>query len=336
MPALSTLIHRVQKGISAIELVYTSHPHWPLPPPTHVQKRSSGAKSLLRVSVLDSSFNPPTLAHLALANAPPVVPIPVPGSSDEEGESNKYDAKLLLLSVRNADKTLAPGDATYAQRLGMMILLAQDIAHHQQVRLPDVMIPYAQGTHAAIQEGDNIAVAIIDEPTFVGKSKVLLKFLGERLVSVLSPPSTGAPVPADFSPPTTKSTPHLQLVFVVGMDTLERLFAPRYYASPEDMRLSLRRLLSPEGDDAWVVCARRLMHASLLTDAQLERERSFMETIEEFVQSRRVTLINIGEEERTISSTHIRESRHRGDLAWRSCVTSSIADYIEQHRLYRS
>ncbi|GBE87868.1 predicted protein [Sparassis crispa] len=286
MPALSTLIHRVQKGISAIELVYTSHPHWPLPPPTHVQKRSS-------------------------------VPIPVPGSSDEEGESNKYDAKLLLLSVRNADKTLAPGDATYAQRLGMMILLAQDIAHHQQ-------------------EGDNIAVAIIDEPTFVGKSKVLLKFLGERLVSVLSPPSTGAPVPADFSPPTTKSTPHLQLVFVVGMDTLERLFAPRYYASPEDMRLSLRRLLSPEGDDAWVVCARRLMHASLLTDAQLERERSFMETIEEFVQSRRVTLINIGEEERTISSTHIRESRHRGDLAWRSCVTSSIADYVEQHSLYRS
>ncbi|SJL09787.1 uncharacterized protein ARMOST_13168 [Armillaria ostoyae] len=78
-----------------------------------------------KVLILDSSFNPPTLAHLALARC-----------------GNDYDARILMLSTTNADKKLAPGDATLAQRQSMMALL---------------------GFH----------IAVIDEPTFVGKARRL-------------------------------------------------------------------------------------------------------------------------------------------------------------------
>ncbi|KAI0348751.1 hypothetical protein OH77DRAFT_1432625 [Trametes cingulata] len=109
----TTLLQRIQKGLSVVELIHMSHPRWlflPTAPPT------------LHISVLDSSFNPPTLAHLALANALPPPPADVPPGS----QPDDFDARLLLLSVRNADKQLKPGDATYEQHMEMMVLLAHD------------------------------------------------------------------------------------------------------------------------------------------------------------------------------------------------------------------
>ena len=113
MSTFAALLQRVQKGLSAIELVYTPYPRWPLPPAPTLAPAPT-----LRVSVLDSSFNPPTLAHLALASLPPPSPAssgssptaPAPDTAvPHHGED--FDARLLLLSVRNADKRLKPGDA---------------------------------------------------------------------------------------------------------------------------------------------------------------------------------------------------------------------------------
>lgn len=106
----------------------------------------------LRISILDSSFNPPTRAHLALAQSKPPKRIFVPGTERQSNVSSTtvkprrpsagsgdavvtqerkpeyneddYDARLLLLSVRNVDKTLKPGDATFVQRVEMMSQLA--------------------------------------------------------------------------------------------------------------------------------------------------------------------------------------------------------------------
>ena len=61
--------------------------------------------------ILDSSFNPPTKAHLALAMSS----LPQPQKS----------AVLLLLALQNADK--APKPATFDQRLEMMDILARKI-----------------------------------------------------------------------------------------------------------------------------------------------------------------------------------------------------------------
>src|SRR6202034_4536849 len=97
---------------------------------------------------------------------------------------------LLLLSVRNADKALKPGDATYLQRLDMMTLLAKDI-YDKDAPAYDA----------------NVAVAIIDEPTFVGKAAALLAFFRQRFSDFSS---TSTPP----TPPTPPSNP--QLIFLQG------------------------------------------------------------------------------------------------------------------------
>ncbi|KZV94736.1 Nucleotidylyl transferase, partial [Exidia glandulosa HHB12029] len=141
-----------------------------------------------RVLVFDSSFNPPTNAHAALARAP----LNVAGGS--------ADTTLLLLSVTNADKAPKPGDATPEQRLEMMQLMAQEL-------------------------GEDVAVAAIDAPTFVGKARALR--------------SLGA----------------AQLAFSLGADTLTRLVKPSYYGSEEAMHKALRAFFND--DSARVVCAHR-------------------------------------------------------------------------------
>ena len=152
--AISSAIERVQQQVVSTALVYTSHERWPLSP-THPIPGSP-----LRISVLDSSFNPPTLAHLALAN----VPNPHPSEHD-------YDAKLLLLSIRNADKRLQEGDATFSQRVEMMSLLATRIHHNSPSSPP------------------NVAVGLVNEPTFIAKSSALQRFLDDRLAKLGSGPS---------------------------------------------------------------------------------------------------------------------------------------------------
>lgn len=128
------VIDKVTSGSSRFEIVYSTDPAWPLSSATET------TVGPLHISVLDSSFNPPTLAHAALA------------SLDNASSS----ARLLLLSIRNSDKTLKPGDASPAQRLEMMALLADELSG----------------------EGP-VAVGAIDEPTFVGKSTVVLEHLGK-------------------------------------------------------------------------------------------------------------------------------------------------------------
>jgi nicotinamide-nucleotide adenylyltransferase len=179
-----------------VELVYESHPDWPL------GFSNTQARTPIRISVFDSSFNPPTLAHLALANTH------LPSEWAKNGnaapqEGIDYDAKLLLLSVKNADKVPKPGDASYSQRLEMMALLTQRMA------------------------STNVAIAITNEPTFVRKSEALLAFLKQKF--------TSSPI---------RPFPTIELTFLVGSDTLERLFSPRYYLSETNMRASLQKFLS--------------------------------------------------------------------------------------------
>lgn len=121
------------------------------------------------MNLLDSSFNPPTLAHLALARAlaPPLCPDDIAGDV-REGESS-YDA--CLLSIQNADKPLKPGDATHLQRLEMMSLFAQDIlqspSHSHLSNLID-----------SEEKDSNVAIAIISALLFADKSTILLPPFG--------------------------------------------------------------------------------------------------------------------------------------------------------------
>jgi len=306
MTQANTLLQRLQRGLSAIELIHVPHSEWP----RHSRIRPSSSAQRLRISVLDSSFNPPTLAHLALANSS------LPQTHDLVASFNgygDYDAKLLLLSVRNADKTLKPNDATYLQRLEMMVLLAEDVVYRSE-KLSSVA-DLEQGAIAS-----NVAVAIINEPTFVGKSSTLLSFLRQRL--------------DDISSPNSVSTPSLQLTFLQGLDTLERFLTPRYYTSETAMHQSLRKFFSSDEDDSRVVCARRVLPSGQIVGSEQESQNEMTVMVKEFIESGNVVLIDIGEHERTFSSSEVREKVIRGDDGWRRLVSRNVGDYMERQKLY--
>lgn len=149
-------------------VLYHSSPNW-LP---------RTASTPLRISVIDSSFNPPTLAHLALAST---------GTA-------KFDAHILLLSVKNADKVAGPGETSPEMRLEMMRELALELEK---------------------RKGGNVAVMCCREPTFVGKSTLLRTELARI---------TGSDTEDGSGP--------IKLSFALGWDTLIRLFNPKYYAPP--------------------------------------------------------------------------------------------------------
>ncbi|KAH9481296.1 Nicotinamide mononucleotide adenylyltransferase [Psilocybe cubensis] len=297
------LLQRLQQGLSTLELVSIPHSTWPLPR-TKVL-RQYDAKHPLRISILDSSFNPPTLAHLALANSRRSQGT---NTNNGNGETPSYDAKLLLLSVKNADKTLKPGDATYEQRLEMMTLLASSVTR-------DAEQPSTRPT--PLQDA-NVAIAIIDEPTFVGKSDALLAFLQHRFASI---------------PPPTPTPEGIELTFLVGHDTLERLFSRRYYSSEEAMMASLRKFLSPapEGDNSRIVSARRDIASQSLGE-------DTMSLAKEFIDSGKIATIDLGDEISKYSSTTVRRSLGSlgwgHDSLWRKLVTGDVADYIVAQHLY--
>ena len=298
------LLQRLQQGISLppVELVYTPHSRWPLPRSQTNQQHQKGRS--LSISILDSSFNPPTLAHLALANSPRPSHHDYDEQDSETQDTCGYDAKLFLLSVKNADKSLKAGDATYQQRLEMMLLLSKDVI-------------------ASRHEAANSAIAIIDKPTFVGKSSALLDFLQRRLTTPLQ----------------------LELTFLVGLDTLDRIFSPRYYTSETDMMTSLRQFLSAaaQGDNSRIVCAKRILsHTEAAQPIESSEDTSTLALAKEFMESDRIVIIDIGNTVNRYSSSTIRGAIGRfgfgqtvdQDSGWKSMVTRKIADYIVEQRLY--
>ena len=298
--SLAALLHRVQKGLSTVELIHTPHSRWPFPP----SGPTSPVPSKLHISVLDSSFNPPTLAHLALASLPPP-----PAHANEQRD---FDARLLLLSVRNADKQLKPGDASYEQRAAMMVLLAQDLARSFSHPLPTSSSP---GTSAPARD-PNIAVAIIDEPSFVGKSSLLLDFLRKRVADLSEHPS---PAP--------------KLTFVMGTDTIVRFFAQRYYADEHTMLTVLSRFLSVDGDDSRILCARRA--GGMMGEGKVD-EVELPSFAHNFVASdlSRIYFADIGERECAYSSSEVRAKVAAGDPSWKALLTESIANFVEENGLY--
>mmetsp|Transcript_86319 Transcript_86319/g.239368 ORF Transcript_86319/g.239368 Transcript_86319/m.239368 type:complete len:282 (-) Transcript_86319:13-858(-) len=131
---------------------------------------SRGAR---KIAVLDSSFNPPTLAHERLLQL-----------SDKIEGVGPFDFKLLMLAKSNADKAIV--GAQLHERLAMM----------QQVAL-------AQGDGRTL-------LAVTAFALFVDKARALLEMLAEDPAAPLS-----------------------TIYFIVGSDTIVRIFNPKYYKDPE-------------------------------------------------------------------------------------------------------
>lgn len=261
---------------SPLRLVYTSHPSWPLP--------SSASPSTLRISILDSSFNPAHCAHLSLASHPP--------HSDPQAA---YDAHLLLLGTKNADKESKPGEETV--RLEMMRVLAEE------------MEGSVVGDDAGRGVG-NVAVGLLSDcPTFVGKSRVLQRELVERMRG-----STAGTQPA------------VRLTFSMGWDTITRFFDDKYYQPPNpSIRDALASFFVQDGSS--ITCARR-------GDVGREAEEAFLagENVREWRD--KIEMIDLEGSVGEISSTLIR-SKVREGQGLDGLVLKGVEAIIAREGLYR-
>ncbi|BGP37369.1 hypothetical protein JCM10449v2_001275 [Rhodotorula kratochvilovae] len=120
-------------------LIYASHARWPLPPgPPSTQDKPRR----LRVCVLESSWNPPTLSHVSLAQ-----------------HCADADAHLLALTIGNPDKGRIDERAATV-RVEMMREIARDLERRAR----------EEGGNSAWA---NVAVAVTEAPTFTEKSRIL-------------------------------------------------------------------------------------------------------------------------------------------------------------------
>ncbi|GHJ85350.1 hypothetical protein NliqN6_1752 [Naganishia liquefaciens] len=310
----------------SVELFYASHSRWPLAADTN--SAASGipqsSKSRIHIAVFDSSYNPPTRAHFAIS----MTSFPSAGLSsssleirqrDEpsEEERDPYTARLLLLSARNVDKTLKPGDATFDQRIEMMHLQALDMEERRAAA-------QAVGENSSCK---NVAVAALNHPTFVGKSDILLRWFRERRM-------------AELGFKNADETPSIRLTFLIGTDTLTRLFIPKYYEPSStlgrNMSDHLRKFFTTDNSDIVVA------HRGASPKARAEEE-AFIQRSEDaraWIESGKLRFARgeeISPEERDMSSTRVRMAVASGDEnELRSLVGERVRDYIAREGLYRS
>lgn len=106
LPTLETALHSFTSSPARFRVVRTVNP-------TTTQPKT--------LYILDSSFNPPSLAHLSLATS---------ALRDAATSNHKPYRLLLLFSTHNADK--APSPASFVQRIALMTVFAEDVSRHLQ------------------------------------------------------------------------------------------------------------------------------------------------------------------------------------------------------------
>ncbi len=297
---------------SGVRLVYSTTPSWPF---TSLATSSSAstAKDTVDIAVLDSSFNPPSRAHLALLLSDPILTV--------DRKKKTYDGHLLLFSTQNADKGAGkPGDASLDQRIQMMTLMARDVERIQ-----------TSAGHPA-----NVAVGLVDKPLIFAKSTLTWGLLRQQ---------------QQQQGGTKESSPEPRLHWVVGFDTLYRVFQLKYYPSLEEFNQQCRRFFETEGTT--FVCARRdpssypQISEGAEGDAkeQARKEEDKLlesENVAPWVKKGSVGMLDIDPDQAKLSSTKIRallkdqsvgKEEKKGRL--KELVPPSLVEYLVEEGVYQ-
>ncbi|SLM40851.1 cytidylyltransferase [Lasallia pustulata] len=140
LPTLRTALHSFTSSNSNLRILRSLPSPTPPPPKT--------------LYILDSSFNPPTLAHLRIATSALL--------DDTHGAIPKR--LLLLLATQNADK--APKPASFEHRLAMMTIFASDL-------LENLKGQQRQAEEGGGEGGIAVDIALTTLPHFHAKSAAL-------------------------------------------------------------------------------------------------------------------------------------------------------------------
>ncbi|KNE58901.1 hypothetical protein AMAG_04438 [Allomyces macrogynus ATCC 38327] len=239
----------------------------------------------VRVTILDSSHNPPNAAHMALLRT---ALQPTLARRTGDNYQDAVDAVLILLAVQNADKGRL-ADLDLAHRLAMMREVAIDT--HEWL---------ATNASATTTPLPSIAVATTDHALFKDKAADILSLL---------PPSA-----------------HLR--WVLGEDTLLRIFDPKYYPTTSVAATMTAFFEATRSTFLWARRPALPVAANVDRDAlELCRARWF---VEDLVLDPDVALAI-----RDVSSTSVRDAVASGDWdAVERGTVPGVARYICEHGLY--
>lgn len=177
--------------------------------PFHILGAPTAPRKCRTLIILDSSFNPPSLAHMQMATS---ALRDVRKQGQDEGTASEGNCRLLLLlAVNNADK--APKPATFEHRLLMMHKFAGDI----QKTWRDT----TKTTEQNGQPEDD------DLPVDIGLTTH--PFFHEKSAAIATSPEYSFSSPSN---PSSSSEPHSEQIVLAGFDTLIRIFNPKYYEPP--------------------------------------------------------------------------------------------------------
>ncbi|KAI1341789.1 Nucleotidylyl transferase [Xylariaceae sp. FL0016] len=259
-----------------------------------------------RILVLDSSFNPPTLAHRSMA---------LSALQDARYSAGLSTRVLLLLAINNADK--APKPAAFPQRLAMMHRFAQDL-------LSASRNDGADPRHVSGRDEETcVDIAVTTEPYFHAKSSAVAQ--ADFYAGV---PHRGQ---AESDVPTDKP----EQVYLAGFDTLIRIFDAKYYpangmaAALDPLFAHARLRVTMRPDAEWGDAAAQRAYLASLRDGELEAMGGRKEWVE------RVEMVD-GAGEGVVSSTKVREAVRGEDWeALGGLVSTGVAACVQEHGLYK-
>jgi nicotinamide-nucleotide adenylyltransferase len=296
LPALESALNSFVSSSAAFRVIRTVNP------PDAADKAIQSCEAQLghrpkTLFILDSSYNPPSRAHLALA------------SSTLSSASEPLPHRLLLLfSTHNADK--APSPASFAQRLAMMVVFAEDLQSLVQQR-----------TRSSELASVSVDIGLTTAPYYTDKSMSI---------------SSANPLPYPSSPT------HVQLL---GYDTLTRFLAPKYYPKYSPPLSALEPFFG-RGHKLLVLLRPESSSDNAVTGDSEEEQRAFIRSLadghleDEGLKRPWSKQIGIMEGDEVaaaagISSTVIRRAAKKHDWGEvRRMCTPGVAEWIQDQKLY--
>lgn len=297
--------------------------------------------------ILDSSFNPPSIAHAALAQSAFLDDCNSSSSSSssqpsqqQQKEKKEYEFPhrlLLLFAVTNADKIAAP--ASFEHRLAMMTCFARDLQDffasltEKQKGKEQEQRKEEQKQHKDDHHPMAIDIGVTKYPFYTDKSRAIESEQGQKFY------------------PTNPRHIHL-----LGYDTLTRIFTAKYYIQQEqqhfdppfaalqpyfDKGYELRVTLRPDSTSAGPASSvqkgniekedQKTSFLSNLTNPQGEMQKNGARAN----WARQIEFVSPQHAEMGVSSTRIREAVGKGE--WevvRELCTPRVARWVEREGLY--
>jgi len=189
---------------------------------------------------------------------------------------------LLLLAMTNMEKT-SSGFPTHAQKMIMMYALAYRIRRDKR---------YDRKSSSHMLLAPQIDLGITRFGLFLRKHIGITEYYGQY---------------------------YDRRIWIMGSDTIFRIFDPSFYAKPEDMEEIYSTIMSPQ-DRVMVV-----LRASEKFGTIEEQHQKIREFDPRAIE--RLDIVESLEETENISSTLVRESLARGGTSWKQMIDTNVARF---------